>query len=260
MAVGRSGCRCRSEEGHERPSRPAPCRRVRTALATASSAAAEPARVGFPSSIASTGDSITRAYNTCSFPYIDCVFELVVDRLEHNGERHYRRILAGNGGHLGAHLQRRRDRCGHGRPGRAGATRRHAGAQYVTVMLGANDACASSEAAMTPTATFRAQFAQGLQTLGGPPDRVDLRRQRPGPTPALEAVEGQLHCADRVGSRRSASRCSRTRGSSSATDTARRERVRQRDRVQRAAARGMYAVRSLPLRRRRRVRDRVRPH
>jgi hypothetical protein len=31
--------------------------------------------------------------------------------------------------------------------------------------MGANDACASSEAAMTPVATFRAQFERGMATL-----------------------------------------------------------------------------------------------
>ena len=37
--------------------------------------------------------------------------------------------------------------------------------QYVTIMLGLNDACRESEAAMTPVATFRTQFTSGMNTL-----------------------------------------------------------------------------------------------
>ena len=44
-------------------------------------------------------------------------------------------------------------------------------ALYVTILMGANDVCASSEASMTPTATFRAQLEQSLATLStGLPD------------------------------------------------------------------------------------------
>jgi lysophospholipase L1-like esterase len=37
--------------------------------------------------------------------------------------------------------------------------------EYVTVLMGANDVCASSESAMTPVATFRAQFEQAMAAL-----------------------------------------------------------------------------------------------
>ena len=47
-------------------------------------------------------------------------------------------------------------------------------AEYVTILMGANDVCASSEAAMTPVATFRAQFEQAMASLaaGLPTSRV----------------------------------------------------------------------------------------
>src|SRR5215203_7545415 len=64
------------------------------ALVTAAPALAEPAGVGPPSSIASTGDSITRAFNTCWFPYVDCP-----SNSWSTGTAtwtHYRRILAVN--------------------------------------------------------------------------------------------------------------------------------------------------------------------
>src|ERR671911_1652401 len=67
------------------------------ALAAASTAAAEPAMVGYPSSMASTGDSITRAFNTCSFPYIDCPSNSWSTGSSSSVNSHYRRILAVNG-------------------------------------------------------------------------------------------------------------------------------------------------------------------
>jgi lysophospholipase L1-like esterase len=39
------------------------------------------------------------------------------------------------------------------------------GAEYVTLLLGANDVCTSSPSTMTPTDTFRSQARQTLQTL-----------------------------------------------------------------------------------------------
>jgi hypothetical protein len=39
------------------------------------------------------------------------------------------------------------------------------GVQYLTILMVANDLCASSPATMTPTATFRTQFAQALSAF-----------------------------------------------------------------------------------------------
>ena len=38
-------------------------------------------------------------------------------------------------------------------------------AEYVTILMGANDVCASSEAGMTDVGVFRAQFEQALASL-----------------------------------------------------------------------------------------------
>ncbi|MBA3348649.1 MAG: hypothetical protein H0T13_08830 [Actinobacteria bacterium] len=48
------------------------------------------------------------------------------------------------------------------------------GTEYVTVLMGANDVCASSESGMTPVATFGAQFEQALVTFttGRPGARI----------------------------------------------------------------------------------------
>jgi lysophospholipase L1-like esterase len=118
-----------------------------------------------PSSIASTGDSITRAFNDCSFPFIDCpAASWSTGTASYS---HYSRLRALN-------------------PAITGRTFNHAasgadmadlqgqvaavvgrGAEYVTILMGANDVCASSEAAMTPVDVFRAQFTSAMTTLTG---------------------------------------------------------------------------------------------
>src|SRR5215210_2390445 len=57
---------------------------------------ADPAEVGYPNSIASTGDSITRAFNTCSFPFVDCTSNSWSTGTSSSVNSLYRRILAKN--------------------------------------------------------------------------------------------------------------------------------------------------------------------
>jgi lysophospholipase L1-like esterase len=146
------------------------------ALVAAGSAAADPAIVGYPDSMASTGDSITRAYNTCSFPFVDCPSNSWSTGSNAAVNSQYRRIIAANtaiGGRgyndavTGADMA---DLDGQVRNAVA------QGAQYVTILMGANDVCGSSEAAMTPVETFRARFAQALATVstGLPNARISV--------------------------------------------------------------------------------------
>src|SRR5947208_15238124 len=65
-------------------------------LAVPAASSAEAAHVGYPSSIASTGDSITRAFNTCSFPFVDCPQNSWSTGSSSAVNSHYRRILAAN--------------------------------------------------------------------------------------------------------------------------------------------------------------------
>src|SRR5439155_8100617 len=55
------------------------------------------------------------------------------------------------------------------------------GAEYVTILMGANDLCTDTIAQMTPTDVFRSEFEQTMQTLGGraPTRRSRLRQQHP---------------------------------------------------------------------------------
>jgi len=141
------------------------------ALLAPASAAATAAKVGYPSSIASTGDSITRAFNTGLVPLTDAPWNSWSTGSSSSVGSHYRRILAANPGIYG-HSYNEADTGAEmiDLPGQATAVVAD-GAEYVTILMGANDVCASSEAAMTPVAEFRSQLGDALATLSeGLPD------------------------------------------------------------------------------------------
>jgi lysophospholipase L1-like esterase len=130
-----------------------------------------PAVAGWPGSIASTGDSITRAYNTGSSAFTDAPANSWATGTNAAVNSHYSRILAAfpaisglnyNDAVSGAKMVDLNGQMGTVNSQQVG---------YVTVLMGANDACTSSEAAMTPVATFRSQFQQAVNTLAaGSPD------------------------------------------------------------------------------------------
>ena len=130
------------------------------------------AHAAYPNSIASTGDSITRAFNDCWFPYIDC--PAASWSTGTSSYSHYRRILSVNAGISGRSYNHAAS--GADMADLAGQVQGviGRGAQYVTILMGANDVCASSESGMTPVSTFRDQFAAALASLsaGLPTARV----------------------------------------------------------------------------------------
>jgi lysophospholipase L1-like esterase len=119
-----------------------------------------------PGSMAAVGDSITRAYDVC------CSYG------DHPGQSwstgwtwydgitsHYERLLARtssiqghnyNDGVTGAKMA--------SGPAQAAAAASQ-GAQYVTILLGANDLCTGSSSTMTQADDFRAQFTDTLKAL-----------------------------------------------------------------------------------------------
>src|SRR5215216_1780620 len=136
-------------------------------LAVTASAAADPAVVGYPSSIGSTGDSITRAFNTCSFPFVDCPANSWATGASSSVNSHYSRILAANTAIAGRNYNLAVTGAEMSDLDAQAQNAVSRGAAYVTIELGANDVCASSESGMTPVATYRAQFEQGMQRLSG---------------------------------------------------------------------------------------------
>ena len=117
----------------------------------------------YPNSIASTGDSITRGFNDCWFPYVDCPSASWSTGT--SSYSHYRRIQSVNPSITGRSYNH--SVTGADMADLAGQVQGviGRGAEYVTVLMGANDVCASSEAAMTPVSVFRDQFAAAMASL-----------------------------------------------------------------------------------------------
>ncbi|MFI5939383.1 SGNH/GDSL hydrolase family protein [Streptomyces uncialis] len=116
-----------------------------------------------PRSMAAIGDSITRAFDACSV-LSDCpeaswatgsdatVRSLAVRLLGRTGAERRSWNYARTGARMVDLPEQMRQAAAH-KPG------------LVTVLAGANDACRSSVAAMTPVEDFRADFEQAMRTL-----------------------------------------------------------------------------------------------
>jgi lysophospholipase L1-like esterase len=152
------------------------------ATALAAPAAADPGPP--PASMASMGDSITRGFNACGF-YVDCTSRSFSTGDNGSVNSHYLRIRAVNPAINGRnHNHARSGARADDMPGQAQSVVGRGGVQYVTILIGANDACTGSEASMTPVATFRGHIDGALGTLkaGLPEARVfvisipDIRR------------------------------------------------------------------------------------
>ncbi|HEX8024883.1 MAG TPA: SGNH/GDSL hydrolase family protein [Candidatus Limnocylindrales bacterium] len=134
-------------------------------LIAASATLTASAAPAYPTSIASTGDSITRAYNTGGFPYIDNPSASWSTGTNSTVRSHYTRLLAlqpaisghaFNDAKTGAKMT---DLAGQ----MTTVAGQHAG--YVTVLMGANDVCTSSESTMTSVTSFRAQFTSAMNNI-----------------------------------------------------------------------------------------------
>jgi lysophospholipase L1-like esterase len=116
------------------------------------------------SSIAAMGDSITRAFDACTFLQ-DCLAKSWATGSDPAVASHYRRLSARNPGVAGRAFN----------AAQVGATSANVPAQaaavaarrpdYVTLLIGANDACAANLASMTSRSVFRARIDQALTTI-----------------------------------------------------------------------------------------------
>ncbi|HEX2909565.1 MAG TPA: SGNH/GDSL hydrolase family protein [Chloroflexia bacterium] len=119
----------------------------------------------WPNSMASTGDSITRGFNTGSFPFTDAIANSWSTGTSSTVKSQYSRILASNSGISGKNYN----------DARTGAKMTDLNgqmtsvvsqkAEYVTILMGANDVCTSSPSTMTDVTTFGNQFRTALTTL-----------------------------------------------------------------------------------------------
>jgi len=131
-------------------------------LATTEPAQAAPTRE-LPTSMAALGDSITRGFDACGF-YVDCEPRSWSTGDDDDVDSQRARLQAvgarlstvTNLAHTGAAVAALDDQA-------AAAVAQHVA--YVTIEIGANDACQPDVAQMTPVETFRTQLRTALDRL-----------------------------------------------------------------------------------------------
>ncbi|MFY1693478.1 GDSL-type esterase/lipase family protein [Plantactinospora sp. WMMB782] len=117
-----------------------------------------------PASMASLGDSITRGFNACGW-YVDCPSRSFSTGDDSGVNSHYLRIRAVNPAINGRnHNDGRSGARSADMAGQADAAVSQ-GVGYVTMLIGANDACTGSESSMTPVSTFRSNIDAALGRL-----------------------------------------------------------------------------------------------
>ncbi len=134
-------------------------------IAALSLPATASAALPYPSAMASTGDSITRAFNTGWFPYTDNRSASWSTGTTSSVNSHYLRILAANRAIKGkAYNDAKSGALMKDLAGQlATVATQHVG--YVTILMGGNDVCQPTEAQMTSVATFQGQFQSALATF-----------------------------------------------------------------------------------------------
>ena len=168
-------------------------RRLLAALAAAlclTALAAPAALAVYPNSIAATGDSITRAFNTCRTAFTDCPANSWATGTEASVNSFYSRILERNAavrGNLfndavsGAKMTNLPSQVANVITQRA---------EYVTIEMGANDVCTSSEATMTSVESFRTSFTSAINSLR---ERLPSARISVGSIPNIYNLWSVLH-------------------------------------------------------------------
>jgi lysophospholipase L1-like esterase len=121
--------------------------------------------IPLPKSIASTGDSLTRAAGTGFLPWTDNPAGSWSTGTDASVNSHYLRLLVLNPKIRGKNYNDARSGAKMGelsvQMDKVIAQR----AEYVTVELGGNDVCADNEASMTSVADYRSQFQAGLERV-----------------------------------------------------------------------------------------------
>ena len=127
-----------------------------------------------PNSMSAVGDSITRAYNTCSSAFVDCPPNSWATGTSTTVNSQYSRILAANPLISGKNFNDAKSGAKMFDLNAQVTTVNSRAVDYVTILIGGNDVCTSTEAAMTPVTTFSAQFNSAMTTLtsGSPSTRI----------------------------------------------------------------------------------------
>lgn len=146
-----------------------------TALVLLAASPATAATTPPPNSMASMGDSITRGFNACGW-YVDCTSRSFSTGDYSTVNSHYLRIRAVNPNIQGRNYNDARSGAKSADMYGQAGTAVSQGVEYVTMLIGANDACTSSESTMTSVTTYRANVDSALNRLkaGLPNARVAL--------------------------------------------------------------------------------------
>jgi lysophospholipase L1-like esterase len=140
--------------------------RIRVALlagvlaASLLTAVASSASAAFPSKVTSLGDSITRAFQTCSFPFTDCPenswatgtsskVKSVFFRIKEHNSKATETNRAVTGAKVASLNKQAKEAVSDK-------------AEFVTILIGANDACANPS---TSQASFTSAFQEAINTL-----------------------------------------------------------------------------------------------
>jgi lysophospholipase L1-like esterase len=119
-----------------------------------------------PNSMAALGDSITRAYDVCCFYGDHPGQSWSTGSTSYDGiSSHYERIKLTNPAIVGHQYNDAVSGARMSAAATQAATAVSQGAQYVTILMGANDLCTASPDTMTSTDTFRSQSQQAMATL-----------------------------------------------------------------------------------------------
>ncbi|RZU74765.1 GDSL-like lipase/acylhydrolase family protein [Micromonospora kangleipakensis] len=135
-----------------------------TALVLLTASPAIAATTPPPASMASLGDSITRGFNACGW-YVDCTSRSFSTGDYSTVNSHYLRIRAVNPNIQGRNYNDARSGAKSADMYSQAGTAVSQGVEYVTMLIGANDACTSSESTMTSVTTFRANVDSALNRL-----------------------------------------------------------------------------------------------
>lgn len=136
-----------------------------TGLALASLGIASAQAGAAPNSMDALGDSITRAFNTCSFPFTDCPENSWATGTKAAVDSYYLRLLAVNPGISG---HNNNDAVSGAKMTELNGQAEKAVSrkvELVGILMGANDACTSSISTMTSVANYQSQFEAAMKTL-----------------------------------------------------------------------------------------------
>lgn len=127
-----------------------------TALALPAPAAA----LETPKSMAATGDSITRAFNLCFFPFTDCPAQSWSTGTSTTVNSHALRFKITNKAYNDAVSGAKMADL----PGQMNTVHGR-NVDYVTVLMGGNDVCTDTEGGMTSPSAYATAFIQAMDTL-----------------------------------------------------------------------------------------------